>query len=1048
MRGKSVLVGRNRELAELASALDQAAAGSGGVVVLAGEPGIGKTRLMQAAAHEAERRGFAVAWGRAWELGGAPVFWPWVEALRELGQKTAERSLPQLGRQTETERFLLFDEVTAFLRGVSAERPVLLLLDDLHAADPSTLLLTEFVARQLDATHTLVIASHREVEARGTQEVWASLMRLSRVARVLRLPRLEHDDVAALVRELLGTENRETADMVNNTSGGNPLFVRELVQLIAARSRTEGRLDVPEGVRAVIRQRLALLSPAAVALLSAAAIVGREFAVAIVAEISGIAVTRLVETLQEAESAEIIEQAGSGRYRFSHVLVADLLAHDLPVEIRCKHHRQTAETLERLHASDPDAPIDEIAQHFLAAGSDAAGLACRAATRAAERAMQQLAFEDAALWFERALAALAVATPGDAATRTGLLLAAGEAHFRGGAREPGTVACLKASDLARDLGSGDLLARAALALGGEVATGINDHRLIALLKEALAVLPSAPGAWRARVIARLAGALQPALDPRVPTGLAREAIAMARDLGDRAVLVNVLHAANAALLDYAPIDEQVALNAEVIALATERAERPLALRANLRLAFAHLQNADLEGFNAAVDGYERLAKEFRQPRYHWQTLMLRSMQPLWEGRFEDSDRMEAEARTLIERAGDDNGDRALLMRRAIALSTRAAIEDAYRAFDRLSELAPSGSMRRLLMAFPRARQGDVAIALEANAGIDDELFPKILLDPNFRAAMVDLIVLAKDRPRMAALYEVLLPSAGHVIPATGLGFAIQEFVDRLLCVLAASLGRTDDADRHATEGLALMARFGARPFAAQLKTDWAEDLLRRGDGTRGRALAAEALASAQELSMSGLVLRLRRLIDAAPAPTAAPAEAPAQGPQDIAARLEGEFWTVTGCGQLCRLKDARGLRMLAQLLADPGREIHVLDLVGADQVDLGDAGEVIDAQARETYRLRIGELREELAEAQAWNDLARQTRLKQEVEAISDQLNAGVGLGNRNRRTGSAVERARVNVQRRLSDALKRIEQSAPALGRTLAATVRTGTFCVYRPIA
>ena len=1051
MRASGALIGRERELAEVAAALDAAVGGEGTLLLVSGEPGIGKTRVLEEAARAGEALGFAVAWGRAWEMGGAPAFWPWVEALRDLGKKTASVDLPAVSRTggaTETERFLLFDEVATFLRRVSSTAPLLILLDDLHAADESSLLLTEFVARRLEVTRVVVIGSHRDAEARGTERIWSSLMRLARLGPVLRPARLDRKEVDALVLDLLGNDAPEISVMVNDASGGNPLFVRELVQLIAARSHPEGRLDVPEGVRTVLRQRLALLSPAAVALLSAAAVVGREFALSVVAEVAGVSPFKIGEALDEARAAEIIEEMGPGRYRFSHVLVAELLARELPAEVRTRQYLATAETLERLHAGDPAAPFDDIAEHYLRAGPQAAAQASRAATRAAAHALQCLAFEDAAVWFGRALEALASWAPGDAAARAEGLLGMAEAHLRAGVREPGVAACLTAAELARGLGSGELLGRAALTLGGEVHTALTDGQLVARLEEARAALPETDGAVRARVLARLAGALQPAPDPSGPMDLAWQAIAMARRLGDKAVLLSVLHAANAALVDYAPIADQIALNEEVVGLATARAARPQALRAHLRLAFARLQGADVDGFSRAAGAYHRLAQDFRHPRYHWQSAMLQSMRLLWEGRFEDADRVEGDARRLVESAGDDNGERALLMRRMISLATRAAPQGLAEAVEALARLAPTGAIRADLKAWVRARQGDVEAARAYVASADDTHFTHAILDPNFAAVWFDIVVCAGDRAKAEILYRHFLPMAGQLVLASGMGFALQAFVDGLLCVLADMLDRHDDSDRHAAEGLALMARLGAEPFGAQLKADWAEACARRGQRERASALAGEARTTARALGMTGLLARLdspgRLAISAAHREET---RAPRAAPSAIAMRLEGEFWTVVGCGELCRLKDSRGLQMLARLLAEPDHEIHVIDLVGVQQVDLGDAGEILDAQARQAYRERLHELRGEIEEASSWNDPARRARLEREAEVIADQLSAAVGLGNRTRRTGSAVERARVNAQRRIADALGRIEEAAPALGRTLAATVRTGSFCVYQPL-
>jgi hypothetical protein len=164
-------------------------------------------------------------------------------------------------------------------------------------------------------------------------------------------------------------------------------------------------------------------------------------------------------------------------------------------------------------------------------------------------------------------------------------------------------------------------------------------------------------------------------------------------------------------------------------------------------------------------------------------------------------------------------------------------------------------------------------------------------------------------------------------------------------------------------------------------------------------------------------------------------------------KREGEYWTISGFGDLCRIRDGRGMQMLAELVQNPEREIHVLDLSGSSEaVDGGDAGEVIDREARDAYTKRLRDLREELAEAEEWNDAGRRDRLASEAEELEQELARATGLGGRERRVGSAVERARVNVRRRLSLVLRRIEETSPALGKHLADSVRTGTYCAYDP--
>jgi hypothetical protein len=223
----------------------------------------------------------------------------------------------------------------------------------------------------------------------------------------------------------------------------------------------------------------------------------------------------------------------------------------------------------------------------------------------------------------------------------------------------------------------------------------------------------------------------------------------------------------------------------------------------------------------------------------------------------------------------------------------------------------------------------------------------------------------------------------------------------------------------------------------------------RGDSEAARAFFAEAMAEAERAGVSAVEDRIRR--DAGGTDRVAPSKGAAR-PVEAALSFvcEGEYWTVRGEGVTLRLKDSRGMRMLAALAETPGRELHALDLAGLGgpegSVDAGDAGEVLDRRARDAHRARVAELAREREEAEAQNDPGRVERVRAELEALGAELSRGVGLGGRARRAGRAAERARINVQRRLTEAIRRIEEADVRLGAYLRKAVRTGAFCSYHP--
>ena len=293
------------------------------------------------------------------------------------------------------------------------------------------------------------------------------------------------------------------------------------------------------------------------------------------------------------------------RYQFSHALIREVVYRDLPRSQRLQLHVAVGRALERLHAGDLDAPFAEIAHHFLDASPAELEAGPRYALRAAAQALDRFAWEDAAAVLERARVALELA-PALGQLRGEVLLALGLARIRSGQGDAGKRLCQQAAELARRHADGSLLARVALAYGAEITAASIDPALVRLLEEAQASLPAGEPALQARVKARLAAALQPSEQPQVPIALAREAIALARGLGDRTTVLEVLHDAMAALMDYVPADERLPLNLEVEGLASERGDPIRALRANLRLVIDHMERGELAMADARIAACERL----------------------------------------------------------------------------------------------------------------------------------------------------------------------------------------------------------------------------------------------------------------------------------------------------------------------------------------------------------------------------------------------------------------------------------------------------------
>lgn len=1029
-----MLVGRDRELAELGDALERATQGTGGLFLLVGEPGIGKSRLAAEIARTARDRGMRAAWGRCWEAGGSPTFWPWREVFAALDLGFPDAAAITTNDPMEA-RFALFREASGALARAAADRPLLVVFEDLHAADRSTLLVLESVAAQLAGMPIVIAGTYRDLEARLRADTADAIARLGRTGRVLQLARLDRGDVAALVRDGIDGANEELVATVYDTTHGNPLFVDEVVRDIRAHGQRSG---LPLGVREVIRQRMMPLASETRAVLEAAAVLGVELDAGDV----GRMMPGSAGALDAATAAGVLAPRGD-RLRFSHALYREALYYDLPIARRQALHREAARALAVTGAS-----VVELAHHLLESGPDAARDAIDHAVRAAALAVDGFAYEDAIAILERARAAIP-AGPTGTALGCRVKIALGETRIRGG-DAAGRAACVEAAETARALGDAELLAHAGLAYGGVLMMGGVDPVLVAMLEQALAGLPAADSALRAKVMARLAVARQPSPPAErvrdIELGFA--AIEMARRVAGPRELLGVLHAASGVMYMKVDPKSRAAIAREQERLAEELGDTTRLLQARVRLAIDHLELADYASYAQLADDYEVLATRLGPVAAPWRVPLMRSMLAIAKDDFAASERWQTEARRI-----DAEQPRA---RRAEAFHRIGFL----RAAERHAELrAAIPELRGLWLAMPYGTilaDAHVAAAL-ARIGDDDPLgavlaqLPDAAIDEEINSfALADVAWATGDPVLAARLASVLAP---YAVDGWHAYWFDCEIVDtptaRALAYLAAILGRWDECERHFARAVAAIEGLGRRSLAARMRFELGDLYLRKGhDRDRARELIAAGRAQADELGLGELVGLIDRRHPGARAVNArARGARPATSPPALAMTLEGEYYAMPGTRGALRFKASRGMHYLAMLLARPGTDIHVLELVGSsDHADRGDAGDLVDPTATRAYRARLVALRDEVEDADAVGDIDRVERARDEMESIAAELARSTQKGGRVRRADSAVDRARSAVQRRIKDALDRIAEHDPELGAHLRRAVRTGNVCGYHP--
>jgi len=909
-------VSRERELAALAKLLTRMIAGHGGIVTLAGEPGIGKTHTAQTVAQRAV--GTRVLWGRCNEEPGAPPFWPWLQILRawlaghddeemrrtlgaaavpmaELVPEIRERlpGLPPLLPTADPlqQRFRMFDAMAGFWKRAAANEPLLLILDNLHWADASSLRLLEFLAPELEDTRLLLLSTYRDIELNRQHPLSATLGDLARYGHFqrLRLAGLNRDETAHLIAQTGGSGlTPALLDALHSQTEGNPLFIAEMTRLLMQEAvlgpsangagtahRAALPRRIPEGVKEVIGRRLNRLSALTNHVLARAALIGRSFDLGLLQRLlDDPAAQACHAVIEEALQAHVIEAKElPGQYQFSHALIRETLYGEITMPTRSRLHLQVAMAIEALHARDLERHLPALAHHYAAAlpGGDAARVA-EVARRAAERATLLLAHEEAARYYRLALQAIDASNACDPALRCPMLNALGDSLTLAGEYLQAREAFEQAASQARTDGAADQLARAAL--GFEMATwepGLPGLAASRLLRDALDAQGSGDGAVKAQLLSSLARALIFSGEDEQAVIVQAQAVAMARRSGDTPTLVSTLVATVSARWQPERSAERLAQIEEAIRLAESAGNVLRALEAKAWQLFDLMELGDLSGWLAQLELYESRVAELGQPFLRYVAATSRATYALLQGRF-------AEAETLIEQA--------------LQIGRRMPGLDAHGVYGmqmfalrseqgRLRELAPL--VRHFVKTVPKASTWRPGLALiyaeigqldEARAEFDAlaaDDFGAIRRD-GLRAASLSYLTQVcawlGDAPRAAVLYRLLLPYDGRNL-LIGTTVGCLGAAASLLGWLATTRRLWTDAERHFESALSMNRRQGAEPALAHTRYRFA--LMRQARGAPGdldaaRALLDQAGADAERLGMRALVERIgsaRREIDPA-----------------------------------------------------------------------------------------------------------------------------------------------------------------------------------------
>jgi class 3 adenylate cyclase len=905
------LLGRDAESRQLRDALDEALAQRGRLVLLGGEAGVGKTRLATDLETYAELRGAQVLWGRCHQGEGAPAYWPWVQVIRayahdrdpgelasELGSGASEVAqivsdlrdrIPNLPEpqplDPEQARFRMLDSISAFLVNAARRRPLAIFLDDMHLADKPSLMLLEFLARQLGTARLFILGTHRDDDPEHSlpSDVTTAVRRERGVAE-MKLRGLGETHVRAMLENALHQSLASPSELalveaVCRESEGNPYFVEEMTRhLIDSGAltraddrwtvdvdRIDGDRGIAQGIRDTVGQRLSSLSEEARELLSVAAVVGREFDLDTLTRVSGHEAAAVVERLQEAIRRGSVRASdhGRGSYAFGQAATRDALYDELPASRRASLHKAIGEALEERYGDRVESHLGELAHHFSkAVPAEDPAKGADYAWWAGERAAALYAYEEAAAHFKTALELFEMLDD-EPNRRCELLLAVGDARWRAGETDRAKATFLEAADLARRLVLDQQFARAALGYGlGPGGFAVTDHadaKLVELLKAALDLLPPRDSVLRVRVMARLAVELANVGDRADPDRLSREAVEMAERVGDTKILQLAIYSRQWSMTGPDAIEESLAGSDEIIRLARIARDRDMEFAGHHLRLIALIQLGRMSDVDEQIEACDRLAGELRQPNYEWWASVFRAMRALVQGRFEESDRLAQSALKLGARWHEEVpvvvfGAQSFLVRWG-----EGKMDDLVEPGRQFAD--KYGQAWRTAFIWLLTETGHLDEARDRFRELAANDFKGLRWNTDWMTAMCGLAMSALALEERAAAETIYVQFAPHAdryaafIAGSGCLGSNHAFVG----FAAKAANRLDDAISHFDEALARNSAIGAEYLTPRIHYERAKALLERGredDGAAAQDAVEAGLASARALGMAKEVERL------------------------------------------------------------------------------------------------------------------------------------------------------------------------------------------------
>lgn len=888
-------VGRETELADLGASLAAAHAGRLQLISLSGEAGIGKTRVIEHFAERLSRTGHVALIARSPEELGAPPFWPWIQVLRAYLDSIAPVELsaflsglgdiahlvPEVRSHLASSppplvdalqaRFRLFDAIATCLERAAQRTPLAIFLDDIHRADEASLLLLAYITTAIPQSPLLVVVTYRDTHRNAlVSKTIASLLR-SPVAHSLQMTGLAATDAAVLLEALAGRKlDSNVTTLLSEKSGGNPFFLSQLARHIASRPVGEPISGLPADLADAVAIQIDDLSEETKELLALAAVAGSEFSTYLLAQATGIAHEHVFSLLEEAMEARVVVACGTlGTYRFSHALLREALYQQLSTVRRSRFHERIARSILNLHSTEQDLQLSTVAHHFYEAAS--LGLFDEAVTfarRAGDSASARLAYEDAALHYERALEMLDISSSDNELARSDILRMLGAQLTKSGNRSKAKQAFDRLARLASGTDASTLLAEAALGLAPGVLAlefGVVDTFQIELAETALVSLGASSPAIRAKLLARLSLALHWSEDDEAIHRLVEEASAIAERAPDPEVSTYALQAAWFATRDPRTVRQRFELARRLVDRSFASIEPELQLVSQLFWLTSLLETGEMVLFDCELQRYRQLAETLRQPQALWYTWMLDGMRALLAGEFSRAEGLIEHFTTLGRRVNDANADHSAIAHTLVIRYAKGSLEDLLPAAREVSRRYPSVVGWRASLPWLLAQLGrfdEAAAELEPLCRNDFRDIPQRLDWPGTAVLISETVALLGDRKRARALYELMLPLR-DTYAIIGLAVVNWGSFSRHLGLLAGCLGRWPTAIDHLENALRMNEAIGAHAWVAHTQLELAQILVNISDAThpseRAALLLNSAHMTAKRLGMPALLAAIQRL---------------------------------------------------------------------------------------------------------------------------------------------------------------------------------------------